>query len=202
MAAQSVASASKRRGVRSLPRASRCTVVAAIYAIACTAASADSVAITPDPPPRPRAPRVGPDELRPTWDLDGLYLWLGPIAAASHVDADWDSTFGGDLAIVRVRERSLVSAVGVDAGASLWTARGGGRIWLDAVIGTRIGNRIYGITAGPLVEFGDTQHPRYGGSVGTWAFFGITPFVRVGTVQELGAFVDVGVHIALPVFRH
>ena len=201
MAAQSVGSATKRRGVRSLPRASRCTVVAAIYAIASTVASADSVVVTPDPPPRTRVPRVGPGDLRPTWDLDGLYLWLGPTGAASHVDADWDSTFGGDLALVLVRERRRVSAIGVDAGGSLWTARGGGRLWLDAVIGTRIGNRIYGITAGPLVELGETQHPRYGGSVGTWAFFGITPFVRVGTVQELGTFVDVGVHIALPVFR-
>lgn len=202
MAVKIVASAIKQRGVWSRPRASRCTVIAAIYAAACTIASADSVAIAPDPPPRTTSPpRVGPGNLRPSWNLDGLYVWLGPTGAASHVDADWDSTFGGDLAIVRVRERALVSAIGIDAGASMWTARGGGRIWADAVIGTRIGKRIYGLTAGPLVEFADTQHPRYGASVGTWAFFGITPFVRIGAVQELGAFVDVGVHIALPVFR-
>ncbi len=138
----------------------------------------------------------------PSWNLDGFYLWLGPTGAASHVDADWDSTFGGDLALVRIREREPLSAIGVDAGASLWTERGGGRVWLDAVLGTRIAGRIYGMTLGPIAEFAELQHPRYGVSAGVWAHFGITPYVRVGTVEELGAFVDVGVHIALPVYRH
>jgi len=129
-------------------------------------------------------------------------VWLGPLGAASAVASDVDSTFGGDLVVVRIRERALLSAIGFDAGASLWTARDGGRIWLDAIAGTRLGSRIYGVSAGPLVELADRQHPRLGGSVGVWGFFGVTPFLRVGVVDELGTFVDVGVHIALPVFRH
>jgi hypothetical protein len=32
-------------------------------------------------------------------------------------------------------------------------------------------------------------------------FAGITPFARIGTVRELGMFGEVGIHIALPVFR-
>ena len=180
----------------------RCTVICAIYAASCTIASADSVAIAPDPPARTSVPTVGRSHFRPSWDLDGFYLWLGPTGAASAVESDWDSTFGGDLAFVRIRERAPLSAIGVDLGASLWTARGGGRVWIDALAGTRLAGRIYGVSAGPLVEFAELQHPRYGGSVGAWAFFGVTPFARVGVVQELGAFVDVGVHIALPVYRH
>ena len=151
--------------------------------------------------PRTSSPAVGPDRFRPSWDLDGTYLWLGPVGAASTIDSDWDSTFGGDLAIVRVRERDRLSAVGFDIGGSLWTERGGGRIWLDALAGTRLAGRVYGVTAGPLVELSDFAHPRFGGSVGVWAFFGITPFARIGVVDELGPFVDVGVHIALPVLR-
>lgn len=157
--------------------------------------------MTPDPPTRPSSPSVGRSGFRPTWDLDGLYIWLGPTGAATRVDTDWDSTFGGDLAVVRVREREALGAIGVDLGGSLWTARGGGRVWLDVVAGTKLGGRMYGLTAGPLVEFADLAHPRYGGSVGVWGFFGITPYVRAGAVQELGTFVDLGVHIALPVFR-
>ena len=118
------------------------------------------------------------------------------------VDATWDTTFGGDLALVRIREREAISAIGLDAGASRWTARDGGRIWVDALVGTRLGGRIYGVSAGPILELSELAHPRIGGSIGAWAFFGITPFARIGVVEELGAFVDVGIHIALPVYRH
>src|SRR5512139_34736 len=194
MRSEMVGSATKRRGLPSPPRAVRCTVICAIYAAFCTIAAADPVAIAPDPPPRPQSPSIGPARFRASWDLDGFYIYLGPIGAASAVDRDWDSTFGGDLAFVRVREREPIAAVGLDVGASLWTERGGGRVWTDAIVGTRLGSRIYGFSAGPLVELAELAHPRIGGSVGVWAFFGITPFARVGAVDELGMFVDVGVH--------
>jgi hypothetical protein len=203
MRSESVGWATNQRGLCSPPRATRCTVICAIYAAFCSIASADSsIAITPDPPPRTRTPTVGPDRFAPTWDLDGFYVWLGPIGAASMVDATWDTTFGGDLALVRIREREAISAIGLDAGASRWTARDGGRIWVDALVGTRLGGRIYGVSAGPILELSELAHPRIGGSIGAWAFFGITPFARIGVVEELGAFVDVGIHIALPVYRH
>ena len=177
-------------------------MICAIYGVFSGLASADSVAVSPDPVPRTAPATAGPDRFRPSWDLDGTYLWLGPVGAASMADDDWDSTFGGDLVVVRIRERAALSAIGVDAGAALWSERPGGRIWLDAIAGSRLGSRIYGVSAGPILELADRQHPRYGASIGLWGFFGITPFARVGVVEELGAFVDVGVHIALPVFRH
>jgi hypothetical protein len=158
-------------------------------------------------------------DTRPSWDLDGLYLWLGPTGAASRIarsgpaggrstpdgstqviDAQWDSTIGASLSIVRVREAEALGAIGASLGASRWTERGGGRVWLDGIVGTRLG-RMVGVTAGPLLELSELSRPRVGASVGAWAFVGVTPFVRLGTVQDLGGFVEIGVHIALPVIR-
>jgi hypothetical protein len=83
----------------------------------------------------------------------------------------------------------------------VWTERGGGRLWADAVVGTRIGGWMIGTTAGPIVELSDVAHPRFGGSFGVFGFVGLTPFARVGFVDKLGGFAEIGVHIALPVLR-
>jgi hypothetical protein len=153
-----------------------------------------------DPDPPPRQPPTGPVEHPPSWDLDGLYVWIGPVGAASRTDEEWDSTIGGDLSVVYVRERSPLGAIGASVGASRWTERGGGRLWLDAIAGTRLG-RMVGVSAGPILELSELAHPRIGASAGLWAFVGVTPFVRVGTVRELGGFVEIGLHIALPAVR-
>lgn len=165
-----------------------------------SAAADPTTRTTPDPPARTEPIVVGPGGFRPSWDLDGTYLWLGPTAAASHVDETWDSTIGGHAAILRVRERAAIGVIGGMFGATLWTERDGGRLWLDAVIGTRLG-RMVGVSAGPIVELSELNHPRIGASLGLWAFIGVTPFARVGIVDELGAFAEIGVHIALPVLR-
>ena len=133
-------------------------------------------------------------------ERSGLYVWLGPTGAASHIDGAWDSTIGGHLAVVRIRERAPLGVIGVMAGGSLWTERGGGRIWFDGVAGTRLG-RMVGVSAGPIVELSELAHPRLGASIGLWGFVGLTPFVRVGVVEQLGGFAEIGVHFALPVFR-
>jgi len=130
-----------------------------------------------------------------------MYLWLGPLGAASRVGATWDSTFGADASIVRVRERAPLALVGANLGASRWTERGGGRVWVDGVLGTHLGDHLLGISLGPIVELSDLAHPRPGGSVGVWGFAGITPFARIGSVANLGMFAELGVHIALPVLR-
>jgi hypothetical protein len=163
-------------------------------------ARAEQVA-APDPPARRGPPELGPSGLRPTSDLDGFYIWLGPVGAAGRLDAQWDSTFGADLSIVRVREEARLGVIGATAGASTWTERGGGRLWLDALAGTRLGGRMYGASVGGLVELAELAHARVGGSVGLWAFFGPVPYARVGVVEDLGAFVEIGLHLALPVLR-
>lgn len=156
--------------------------------------------IDPDPPARSSPPTSPSRALEPSWDLDGVYLWIGPTGAASRVDSSWDSTFGGDISVVRVREGAGLAVIGGTLGASRWTVRGGGRIWLDALAGTRIGKMV-GASIGPILELNNLAHPRLGGSVGLWAFIGITPFVRAGVVDELGSFVELGVHVSLPAIR-
>jgi hypothetical protein len=178
------------------------TLVAVVLAVLSGMATAGPTTATrTEEVPRKAPPVVRPAGLRPTWDLDGVYVWLGPSGAASHIDGQWDSTFGAQIAMLRVRERASLGAIGGAFGASRWTERGGGRLWLDSVAGTRLGSRMVGATAGAILELGDLNHPRIGGSVGLWAFVGVTPFVRVGVVQEAGTFAEIGLHIALPVVR-
>jgi hypothetical protein len=155
---------------------------------------------TPDPPPR--TPPGPPPVLRPSWDLDGLYLWLGPVAAAGREAATWDSTFGGDATVIRVRERAPLGAIGGTFGASKWTTHDGGRLWLDGLVGTEVAGHMIGLSAGALLELDQLAAPRIGGSVGVWGYAGIAPYVRAGLIDSLGGFVEIGVHIALPVFRH
>lgn len=142
-----------------------------------------------------------PPVLRASWDLDGTYLWLGPNGAASWADRQWDSMFGGDATIVRVREHEPLGTIGGTFGASKWTVRGGGRLWLDALAGTRMLGHMFGVSAGPILELSDVAHPRVGGSVGVWGFAGVAPFIRAGYVDSSGGFAEIGVHIALPVIR-
>jgi hypothetical protein len=154
---------------------------------------------SPDLPPQgpPAAPRI----FRESSDLDGTYLWLGPSGAASRIDDQWDSTFGIDASVVRVREHEPVAAIGGTVGASKWTVREGGRIWAEALVGTSILGHVAGLSAGPIVELSDVTHPHVGGSIGLWTFVGVTPYARVGTVDGMGNFAEIGVHIALPAIR-
>jgi hypothetical protein len=164
-------------------------------------ATADPAAIVPDAPAPPAPIVVPPATFRPSWDLDGTYLWLGPLGAASYLDARWDSTFGGEAAVVVVHERASLGVLGVNLGASRWTERGGGRVWVDGLLGTALAGRMMGASLGPIVELSELAHPRLGGSVGVWGFAGIAPFARIGVVSNLGTFAELGVHIALPVLR-
>jgi hypothetical protein len=174
--------------------------LAAVLVMVQTSGADPIIATVPEAPVAPRPMVVSPGTHRPSWDLDGTYLWLGPIGAASFLDR-WDSTFGGEAAIVAVRERAPVGVLGVNLGASRWTARGGGRVWIDGLVGTHLLGRMMGASLGPIVELSDVVHPKLGASIGVWGFVGITPFARVGAVTDLGMFAELGVHLALPVLR-
>jgi hypothetical protein len=187
----------RRRAVRAF--AWLAVVVVAVGGV--RTAGADPAATVPDPPAAARPVVVPVATFTPSSDLDGVYLWLGPIGAASYVDAQWDSTFGGEAALGVVRERAAIGLVGVNLGASRWTVRGGGRMWVDGLVGTRLLGRMMGASIGPIVELSEIAHPKLGASIGVWAFAGITPFVRVGAVAELGMFAELGIHFALPVLR-
>jgi hypothetical protein len=156
---------------------------------------------TPDVPARTTPPAVSDHPLPPSWDLDGTYLWLGPVGAAGRLDGRWDSAFGGDATVVRVREHARLGVIGGSFGATRWTSRDGGQLWLDALLGTPLAGGMIGVSAGPIVELDTTHHTQVGGSIGVWGFAWITPFAKVGAVGDLGTFVELGIHVALPVLR-
>jgi hypothetical protein len=148
-------------------------------------------------------PAQHPHALRSTADLDDEYLWLGPVGGAVSIDGTWDSAFGAELAAVRVRERRVLSAAGIAMGATRYSKRDGGRVWIEGLAGTRRlpGRALLGVTAGPAVELGTLEHPRMGFTGSVWGFFGVTPYVRGGWFAEAGAFVEIGLAIELPVLR-
>jgi hypothetical protein len=149
-------------------------------------------------PPSPR--RTG--ELASAADLDGWYLWLGPGGGAAWIDDRWYSTFGAAATVVRVRERAWLGALGVSVGAARWTERDGGRVWLDALVGTRrVGGVMVGASLGPLLELGDLRHPKMGGAGAIWLFAGVVPYVRLGVVDAAGEFFEAGVQLSLPALR-
>lgn len=182
--------------LRRLRRAFACVLL-----VMHTAAADPVTATVPDAPAAPAPVVVPRATFKPSWDLDGFYVWLGPIGAASYVDARWDSTFGGDAAIAIIRERAALGVIGANLGASRWTVRGGGQVWVDGLVGTRLLGRMMGASIGPILELSELAHPKLGASIGVWVFAGITPFARIGAVSDLGMFAELGIHIALPVLR-
>lgn len=153
---------------------------------------------SPDlPPEQPVTQRSLPDSS----NLDGTYLWLGPSGAATHIDGGWDTVFGIDASVVRVREHDLLAVIGGTIGATHYASRSGGRLYSEILVGTELDGHPVGLSVGPLLDLSDTDRPKVGGSVGLWGFAGITPYARFGGVQTLGSFVEIGIHIALPVIR-
>jgi hypothetical protein len=135
-------------------------------------------------------------------NLDGLYVTIGPIGAATRVEDEWLSAAGGELSVVYVRERCLPAAVGVDAGGISFAGRAGGRIWAEAEVA--IGRPLpvgIGVSAGLVAEVDANRPPRYGWQGTIWVFAGIIPYFRVGSVEESGGFVELGLMIKIPARR-
>lgn len=169
------------------------------------ALGADNVPVTiSDPSLSPQQPPA-PAAFRPSWDLDGLYVWLGPVGAATWSaspgtgDSAWNSTFGADVAVIRIREREAIGAIGGSIGANR-SALHSGRVWCDAVIGTPVLGHMVGASVGPVVDFSNDHHPRLGASMRFWGFVGIAPYARLGVIES-NPFIEIGVHIPLPVLR-
>jgi len=201
MSAENVELKPPHWGIRPRVRPRSRALLVACWGCITSVAGADPIAVVPDPPARSQPIAVPPATFRPSWDLDGHYLWLGPVGAASYVETRWDSTFGAEATLVSVHEGAALGLAGVTLGASRWTRRGGGRIWLDGLIGTRVWGRMLGASLGPILELSELERPKLGASIGVWGYAGIAPFMRIGAVSDLGMFAELGVHIALPVLH-
>lgn len=165
--------------------------VAIVLGLGSTARAGDG-----EPPPQP--PRSLPDSS----DHDGDKLLIGPVAGAVLIEGTWDSAVGGELSLVRIREHRSLAAMGFGFGYARYAGRDGGRLWLEAVAGTRrLGGFLVGASVGPAVELGAVQHPRLGGTASVWAFVGVIPYVRAGVLDEAGSYVEIGLALELPVWR-
>jgi hypothetical protein len=157
---------------------------------------------TPDGEP---APPVGTPDGEPALlpvrvtSLDGTYLALGPVASFVRTDGKWDGGFGGEISLVRVREREPLSALGIAAGVLRLAADDRGRVWSELMVGTRLAGIHAGLGAGVGVEIDSVRAPRWGGHATVWIFAGVVPYARVGVVEEGGLFAEIGLKIALPV---
>jgi hypothetical protein len=156
----------------------------------CLASTADA---DPDPPKA---------ALRSVSDLDGLHLFVGPIGAATFVEDTWDSAWGGNVALIRVREHAWLGTAGAWIGAAHYGATDGGRVWIEGVAGSRrVLGRMIGVGGGPVVELSDQRHPRLGGQASIWCFAGVVPYARVGVLEASGSFVELGVSLSIPTLR-
>jgi hypothetical protein len=131
-------------------------------------------------------------------DLDGWYLTIGPVGAASRVADQWWSAFGLELSVVRVAEHALPAALGLAGGGVSYAGRRGGRLWLEAEIGVARPLPI-GLGVGLAAEVDPVEPPRLGVEATLWAYGGLVPYVRVGTVKTTGTFVEAGAMIKVPV---
>jgi hypothetical protein len=109
---------------------------------------------------------------------------------------------GGGIQVVRLRERARLGVVGGWLSGVHYAGRDGGRVALEAVVGTRrlIGPML-GLGAGPVLELGDAHHPWAGGQVSAWLFAGVSPYLRAGVVREAGGYLELGVQLSLPARR-
>ena len=143
-------------------------------------------------------PAAGRADLPSPADLDGWYLTIGPVGAASHVAGDWLSAFGLEASVVRVTEHGLPGAIGLCGGGVSYAGRAGGRLWAEIEVG--LGSPLpLGLGVGAAVEVDPVEPPRSGVEATLWAYAGLVPYVRVGTVKISGGFIEAGVMIKVPV---
>jgi hypothetical protein len=145
---------------------------------------------------------TGAAAAEPRTELDGVWLTLGPVAAAARVEGEWHSAVGAELSVVRVVESALPAALGLCAGGVTYAGREGGRIWLEGELA--IASPLpfpVGLAAGATAHLEPHDRLRVGAQATLWFLAGFVPFVRAGALEGPGAFVEVGVMLKIPVRR-
>ncbi|HUH00595.1 MAG TPA: hypothetical protein VML75_01290 [Kofleriaceae bacterium] len=142
------------------------------------------------------------DQLDASANLDGVYLTLGPVGSALHTATAWDAAFGGELMLARVTERRPIAALALSLGGHRYSERDTGRLWLEGMVASsRLGGTPIGLAAGPTLEVDRVIPARVGAQATVWAYVGVIPYMRIGTVDKSGAFFEMGLRIPLPAFR-
>jgi hypothetical protein len=135
-------------------------------------------------------------------EMDGVHVTIGPVGAVTHIEDSWYSAAGAELSLVYLREHCLPAAVGLAGGGISYAGRDGGRLWLEAEVAF---NRPLpfgiGVSGGVVAEVDPVAEPRYGVQGTLWVFAGVIPYVRAGTVDVSGDFVEIGVMVKIPAVR-
>lgn len=135
-------------------------------------------------------------------DLDGVYVTLGPVAAGTHIDEGFTTAAGLELSVVRITEHRIPAALGVCGGGFSYGTRPGGRVWaeLEVAQGHPLPMAL-GVSIGVTAEIDPVRRPRLGAQGTIWGFAGVIPYLRIGSLEEVGTFVEAGVMIKLPALR-
>lgn len=130
------------------------------------------------------------------------FVALTVLGSAVRAEGAWDSGFGGSLALGALRDRPALAAWAAAIDVLAYSERSGGRAAIEGAIGTRWPTGLLiGLAGGPVIELDDLRRPRAGGQLSVWIFAGVVPYLRAGTVEKSGFFVDLGLRIPLPVWR-
>lgn len=142
------------------------------------------------------------DRLDSSADLDGIYLAIGPLGSALHAEDAWDAAFGGELTLARVTEQRPIAALALSVGGHRYSERDTGRLWIEGMAATRrVLDTPLGLALGPTVEVDRVIPARFGAQATLWAYVGVIPYMRLGTVAKSGTFFEIGLRIPLPAFR-
>ncbi len=147
--------------------------------------------------PAPIAAPAPAPPFRDLGDLDGTYLWLGPVGSIALDGDGTDSAFGGVAALTVVHERQPIAVRGLAFTATRRAGADRGHLSLEAVAG--LGARL-GFSAGAMLDVSALAHPALGATAAVWGLLGPTVIGRAGWTSE-GWTLTAGVAILLPARR-
>ena len=143
------------------------------------------------------------ESLRAVKDLDGIHLTVGPLASAVRIEDEWTPAAGVELSVVNVQEHCRPAAFGFAFGGLSYTDRDGGRLWfeIEAALKDPLPVAI-GLGVGMTAEVDPVRDARLGAQATLWVFAGVIPYLRAGTLDLEGEFIEAGVMLKIPALRY
>jgi hypothetical protein len=136
-------------------------------------------------------------------DLDGIHLTIGPTISAVHIGEEWTPAAGLEVSVISVQEDCRPAAFGFAFGGLSYTDRDGGRLWLEAEAAVKRPLPVaLGFGLGAAAEVDPVRDARFGVQGTLWVFAGVIPYLRAGTLDLEGRFVEAGVMLKIPVLRY
>jgi len=135
-------------------------------------------------------------------NLDGIHLTIGPVASAVRIEQAWTPAAGAEVSVVAVREQCRPAAVGFAFGGVSYTDRDGGRLWFEVEAALKDPLPVaIGLGVGAAAEVDPVEPARLGGQATLWVFAGVIPYLRIGTLDHEGTFLETGVMLKIPALR-